>query len=124
VDVFVISRKRLREFWQTPGCEGSEPLLAAWHKTVEAADWDKFADVKAVFGSVDQVGNCLVFDIGNNRYRLIARIIYPKRRVYVLKVMTHKEYDKQKWPDQCGCHKPPPRPKPQPAPAKPKKGKR
>jgi hypothetical protein len=24
-------------------------------------------------------------------------------------VMDHKEYDKQLWVDNCGCHKPPPK---------------
>ena len=108
--MWVISRSRLREFWQTPGCDDAEKLLAAWYKVAVAATWAKFADVKSVFGSVDLVGSCLVFDIGNNRYRLIARINYKSHRVYVLKVMTHKEYDKKKWVDECGCHKPPPAP--------------
>jgi mRNA interferase HigB len=117
--VWVISRSRLREFWQTLGCEDSEKLLVAWFKVAAAASWGKFAEVKALFGSADVVGSCLAFDIGNNRYRLIARTNYKSHRVYILKVMTHKEYDKQKWVEDCGCHKPPPTP--QARPEKPKK---
>jgi mRNA-degrading endonuclease HigB of HigAB toxin-antitoxin module len=37
----------------------------------------------------DQVGNCVVFDVGNNRYRLIGRVKYEQHIVYVLKVMDH-----------------------------------
>jgi len=51
----------------------------------------------------------VVFDVGNNRYRLIGRVNYARGIVYVLKVMDHAEYDKNRWPDDCGCHKPPPK---------------
>jgi mRNA interferase HigB len=42
-----------------------------------------------------------VFDIGGNRFRLIAFVSYSKAKVYVLRIMTHKEYDKgrQQWKD-------------------------
>ena len=43
-----------------------------------------------------------VFDIGGSKFRLVAFVSYAKAKVYVLRVMTHKEYDKrnQKWKDQ------------------------
>jgi mRNA interferase HigB len=107
--VRVISRRRLREFWEQPGHNDANELLTAWHKVVKRADWTKFADIKATFGSADLVGSCLVFDIGNNRYRLIARAIFKTHCVYVLRVMTHKEYDKKRWIKQCGCYEPPPK---------------
>jgi mRNA interferase HigB len=55
-----------------------------------------------------------VFDVGNNRYRLIGRVFYvtaryPTGRIYVLKVMDHAEYDKNRWIEDCGCRKPPPK---------------
>jgi len=28
--------------------------------------------------------------------------------VFILKVMTHREYDDGKWKEECGCHEPPP----------------
>jgi hypothetical protein len=51
----------------------------------------------------------VVFDVGNNRFRLIGRVNYRYGIVYVLKVMDHREYDKNLWVDSCGCHKPPPK---------------
>jgi len=52
-----------------------------------------------------------VFDVGNNRIRLIAYVFFADDTrtgiVYVKKVMTHAEYDENKWPDECGCHRPP-----------------
>jgi mRNA interferase HigB len=49
-----------------------------------------------------------VFDVGNNRFRLVGRINYQKGIVYVLRVMDHTEYDKNRWPDECGCFRPSP----------------
>jgi mRNA interferase HigB len=108
--VRIISRKRLAEFWRSRKHDAAdaERALSIWHKLAKAADWDHFAALKQTFGSADQVGNCVVFDVGNNKYRLIGRIFYGTRIVYVLKVMDHKEYDRNRWPDDCGCHKPPP----------------
>jgi hypothetical protein len=28
--------------------------------------------------------------------------------VYVLRVMTHTDYDREDWPAQCGCYQPQP----------------
>jgi hypothetical protein len=40
------------------------------------------------------------------------------------KVMTHREYDEDKWKDECGCFEAPPPPKKKASPTKrPKKGK-
>lgn len=109
--MWILSKRILRGFWSQPNQADAEALLRAWYKLVEAANWTCFADLRALFASADQVGNCVVFDIGNNRYRLIARINYRSHRVFVLRVMTHGEYDEQKWIETCGCRKPPPRPK-------------
>jgi mRNA interferase HigB len=107
----VISRRRLREFWGArKGDAGvAERDLAAWYKLARNAEWGNFATLKQTFGSADQVGNCVVFDVGNNRFRLIGRVNYRKGILYVLRVMDHAEYDKQGWVEDCGCHKPPPK---------------
>lgn len=38
-----------------------------------------------------------IFDIGGNNYRLIAAIHYNTGKVFVLRILTHKEYDSEKW---------------------------
>ena len=107
----VISNRRLREFWEsrTADSQAAERALSAWRKLTERADWPNFGALKRTFGSADQVGNCVVFDVGNNRYRLIGRVFYAKGIIYVLKVMDHAQYDKRRWVDECGCHEPPPK---------------
>jgi mRNA interferase HigB len=38
-----------------------------------------------------------VFNIHGNKYRLIAAIHYDYPRVFVLRVLTHREYDTNRW---------------------------
>ena len=106
----VISKSRLRQFWEVPGCEDSRGPLQAWytHVSDRSVNWRNWSDVRISFGNADLVGNCVVFNIGGNKYRLIVRILYPSRKVFILKVMTHKEYDQGAWKEDCGCFKPPP----------------
>ena len=79
--------------------------------------WHSWGDVISSYRSASLVGNCVVFNIGGNKYRLIARILYRSQKVFILKIMTHAEYDEDRWKQECGCFEPPPpgpamRPKP------------
>ncbi|MEX0612160.1 MAG: type II toxin-antitoxin system HigB family toxin [Pirellulales bacterium] len=111
----VISKARLREFWERPGCRDAEGSLKAWHAHVsnKSVSWHSWSDLKAEFGSASIVGNCVVFNIGGNNYRLVTRVLYRSQKVFILKVMTHAQYDEKKWKDDCGCFDAPP-PKKQP----------
>jgi mRNA interferase HigB len=125
----VISKTRLRQFWETSGYEDSEGPLRAWHTHVSdrTVAWQSWSEAKTQYGSASLVGNCVVFSIGGNKYRLVTRILYPSQKVFVLKMMTHAEYDKDSWKEDCGCYDPPPKPNPggKSDTAKPKKrGKR
>lgn len=106
----VISKARLRRFWEWPRHGDAEGPLRAWYTHVNSKTirWQSWADVKADFASASMVGNCVVFNIGGNKYRLATRILYPSQKVFVLKVMTHEEYDEDKWKEECGCYEPPP----------------
>jgi mRNA interferase HigB len=108
--VRVISRRRLREFWAARKKDSAvaERDLSTWYKLATNAAWANFAALKQTFGSADQVGNCVVFDVGNNRFRLIGRVNYANGILYVLRVLDHAEYDRNLWVEDCGCHQPPP----------------
>ncbi len=107
----VISEKRLREFWESRKGDSrvARQDLGAWTKLAKSVDWENFAAVRRTFGSADQVGNCVVFDVGNNRFRLIGRVNYAAGIVYVLAVMDHRDYDKRRWIKDCGCDRPQPK---------------
>lgn len=93
----VISQKRLREFWEEhPDCKES---LRGWFRVVEKADWYSFSDIRKTFPSADLVGECLVFNVGGNKVRVIAR--QKANRIFVLFVLTHAEYNKGKWKKHC-----------------------
>ena len=70
--------------------------LSAWKAEVaaEATIWKSFQDVRARYPATDKVGDRYVFDIGGNRYRLIAKINFAVGVVAVRWFGTHAEYDK------------------------------
>ena len=68
----------------------------------ERADWSNFVDVRQMFVHADPVvvksGNtATVFNIRGNRYRLITAIHYNTGKVYILRFLSHADYDKDKW---------------------------
>ena len=106
----IISKSRLRLFLEsrTHDRDKAKRDLSAWHAVVKIASWPNFGALRQTIGSADKVGRCIVFDVGNNRFRLIARVFFETRTLFVLKVMDHEEYDEDHWPDECECHKPKP----------------
>ncbi len=91
----IISKKRLREFWERH--TDAETPLSAWHSVTEKHRWKSFHELRQVYPSADQVGRFIVFNIGGNNYRLIVTIRFDYGRVYVRHVLTHAEYDKNRW---------------------------
>jgi mRNA interferase HigB len=117
----VISKARLKQFWESPGHGDAQGPLRAWytHVNSKSVSWQSWGDVKAAFASASIVGDCVVFNIGGNKYRLVTRIRYASQKVFVLKVMTHSEYDEDTWKDECGCFDAPPAKKGKPSKARP-----
>ena len=73
----------------------SKTVLLDWYEETKKADWSNFSEMKKTFNSVDAVGNGLfVFNIGGNKYRVIARIIFKVRTIFIKFIGTHKQYDK------------------------------
>ena len=71
--------------------------MSNWLQTTRKAKWQNFAELRADFGSADQVGRRTVFNIAGNKYRLIARVNYRSQRVFILHIMIHAEYVKGEW---------------------------
>ena len=43
--------------------------------------------------ATDRVGDFYVFDIGGNKYRVIAAIHFNRQMLFIRYVFTHAEYD-------------------------------
>ncbi|MGH9760866.1 MAG: type II toxin-antitoxin system HigB family toxin [Blastocatellia bacterium] len=72
-----------------------------WENLTIASRFENFAEVKAMFPSADMVGACVVFNLGGNKYRLIAKINYEFEVVTIKHLLTHPEYDKDSWKSDC-----------------------
>ena len=96
----IVTQKRLREYAdQYPLSRAS---LLHWEKVVLAASWNNSADLKQTFNDVDSVkvasdNTVYVFNIEMNAHRLVAAIHFNTGMVFVLRIMTHREYDRGQW---------------------------
>lgn len=95
----VISKKRLREFWE--GNPDAKADLQQWFKTTSKATWQNIAEVRETYRHADSVGTCIVFNIRRNRFRLVTKVEYRIQRVYIKAVLTHAEYDSGEWKHGC-----------------------
>jgi mRNA interferase HigB len=93
--VHVITRKRLNEFVQSH--PDALSALDHWYRVMKSRRFSNFAQLREAFPSADQVDNKTVFNIGGNKYRLIAAFHYNRARVYIRAILTHRGYDKGTW---------------------------
>ncbi len=95
----IISKRILRDFWQDN--KDAETSLLNWFNVAQKSNWQNLAEIREDFPHADLVGRCTVFNIGGNKYRLIVKIEFLKQKIYTKFVLTHKEYDKDKWKAEC-----------------------
>jgi mRNA interferase HigB len=77
-----------------PAAEGP---LRFWYGEASHASWKNLMNVRKSFNSVDMHGRRTIFNIGGNKFRLIARVNFQQQVVFVLHVFTHDEYSKGEW---------------------------
>lgn len=79
--------------------------LDQWWAVADKAVWTRLADVRSIYRDTDEVGQCLVFDVCGDDYRLICRVSYANEwtagTLLVKHFLTHTEYDKNKWCKDC-----------------------
>ena len=91
----VISNSALRAFIAKH--PQAEAPLQCWRRVIEKNRFAHWAELKAAFNAVDKVSELAVFDIGGNKYRLIAYIRFEAQVLYIKAVLTHQDYDKGAW---------------------------
>ena len=96
----IVTSKRLRQFGMAYA--DARQALEDWETRTAAARWRNLAQTRSTFVSADEVvvksgKPVMVFSIRGNRYRLITAIHYNTGVVYVMRFLTHAEYNKDDW---------------------------
>lgn len=92
----VISRRALREFREKH--RTAEEPLTAWFRLMESSSFAGFPAIRRTFGAADYFAPYTIFDVGGNKYRVVAVIHYNRRRVFIRHVFTHPQYGR--WSDE------------------------
>ncbi len=89
----VIAKKILRDFWERHS--DSEQQLKSWFQEASNANWKNPNQVKKEYPSASILEDSrMVFNIKGNKYRLIVKINYDYKMVWIRFIGTHAEYDK------------------------------
>lgn len=91
----VVSHKAIRLF--AARYPDARTPLDRWYRVAKRADWECFPDVKQTFNTADFVAPRIIFDIGGNKYRLVAEINFRKRVLFIRDILTPKDYEKGAW---------------------------
>jgi len=96
----VISRKALKAYGRVH--RDARQWLENWYRVVRAGDWGNITSVRESFPHADAVKveslrTVTVFNVCGGKHRLITAIHYNAQTVYVLRVMTHAEYSRDRW---------------------------
>ena len=75
----------------------AKSALQVWFDPAAEAEWTNIADVRKSFPATDMVGDLAIFNIRGNHYRLIVRLLFQYKRIYIKEFLTHAEYDKGGW---------------------------
>ena len=95
----IITRKRLLE--AAGRYPNARVKLTFWHSVAKAAAWTNLIETRKTFAHADQVkvrsGRIVtIFNLAND-YRLITAIHYDRRKIFILRFLTHAEYSKATW---------------------------
>ena len=91
----VISRRNLLE--KAAKHPAATVAIQDWFGAASAAEWRNLQDIRQTYPATDMVGMLAIFNIRGNRYRLIVRMAFQYRRVYIKEFLTHAEYTKGAW---------------------------
>jgi len=94
--VEILNSRVIKQFIQEHA--DAEAPLNDWVTKTKAAEWKNNSDVQKTFNKADHLGDqTFIFNIGGNNFRMAAMVWIENERVYVLKLMTHAEYNKEKF---------------------------
>ena len=77
-----------------------EPL-DEWYRKLDELSFGNLVELRQTFPHADLFGTCTIFNVGGNKYRVITWINYQWRNIYIRYVLSHREYDDDKWKSDC-----------------------
>jgi len=91
----VLNREALADFSESHA--DLRKAAGRWLKRIHSTDWESHGHLKSSFPSVSVIDSeRVVFNLKGNKYRLLAKLDYEKKRVRIAKAGTHAEYSKWK----------------------------
>jgi mRNA interferase HigB len=101
--MWIISPRAIKQF-QAKYVSAASPL-DGWLRVAQRARWRSLADVRRDYPHADAVTVhsrrvVTVFNVGGNKFRLIAAIHYNTQVIFVLRLLTHEQYDAEGWKRQ------------------------
>ncbi|QEK51969.1 type II toxin-antitoxin system HigB family toxin [Pedobacter aquae] len=90
----IIKRSTLIEFY-TKYPDAKKPI-ELWYSEIRESDFSNFNELKAVYkhASIVATNNRVVFNIKGNNYRLVVKINFYTKQIFIIWFGTHKDYDK------------------------------
>jgi mRNA interferase HigB len=88
----IIALRTLKQFWKKH--PDAEHPLRQWYDDVRRADRGTPQELKSAYATASVVSSDrVVFNIKGNKYRLVVRLNYHYRIMYIRFIGTHTEYD-------------------------------
>ncbi|MEM1406572.1 MAG: type II toxin-antitoxin system HigB family toxin [Bacteroidota bacterium] len=89
----IIADKTVKDFYLRH--PDAETPLKTWRMLVKRAEWQSMADVLGTFSKARPISDeRIIFNIKKNNYRLVARMVFKRKTLWVVFIGTHEEYDK------------------------------
>ena len=89
----ILSKRTLREFWNNHNdCKNQ---LLGWYKEIKLSRYQTSKELLTTFPNSRAIGkNRYIFNIKGNKYRLIVKVNFDLKTVWIRFIGTHEEYDK------------------------------
>jgi len=87
-----VKRKTLVDFYSLH--IETKNQLEAWYYEDKNSNWNNPVEIKEKYRTASIIGgNKVVFNIKGNKYRLVTKVNYRMKTVFIKFIGTHKEYD-------------------------------
>ena len=88
----VIARRTLQSYWKKHA--DAEGPLKAWFAEASKATWRGMMDIRKRYATASIIdAETVVFNLGGNKYRLVVRLFFRGRCVWIKFIGTHQKYD-------------------------------